>query len=151
MRQIPCITGRAAIGSPATIISLMPRLQPLMIITAGLVVIALGFFALRTLGEEDRFAMLNGCLTLGGAFVIAGMFALRMPAHGIIGAGVVALLGAARGLANLPDLAAFLIGDRPRAHAPLIEIAVAILCLIVLIHALRWLARERLRRMLEDS
>jgi len=129
----------------------MQRIPPVLIILAGIVVIGLGVFALRTLGEEDRFAMLNGCLTLGGALCIAGMFALRMPAHGIIGAGVVALLGAARGLANLPDLAVFIIGDRPRAHAPLIEGVVTILCLIVLIHSLRWLLRERVRRMLEES
>lgn len=128
----------------------MPRFQQLLIIAAGLAIVALGIFALRTLGEEDRFAMLNGCLTLGGALIIAGMFSLRMPAHGIIGAGVVALLGAARGLSNLPDLAAFLIGNRPRAHAPLIEMAVTILCIIVLMHVVRWLLRERIRRMLEE-
>jgi len=128
----------------------MSRFHSLLIIGVGLIIAALGFVALRTLGEDDRFAMLNGCLTLGGALIIAGMFSLRMPAHGIIGAGVVALLGAARGLANLPDLAAFWIGDRPRAHAPLIESGVTILCLILLVHTLRWLFRERIRRMLEE-
>jgi len=128
----------------------MHRFHQLLIIAAGLTTMALGIFALRTLGEDDRFAMLNGCLTLGGALFIAGMFSLHMPAHGIVGAGVVALLGAARGLSNLPDLAAFLIGNRPRSHAPLIETAVTIICLILLIHSGRWLLRERMRRMLED-
>lgn len=127
----------------------MHRSQQLLITAAGLTIVALGIFALRTLGADDRFAMLNGCLTLGGALVIAGMFSLRMPAHGIVGAGVVALLGAARGLSNLPDLAAFIIGDRPRAHAPLIEVAVTIICLFVIVHTLRWLLRERIRRMLD--
>jgi len=128
----------------------MRRLPPALIIAAGLAVVALGIFALRTLEGDARFAMLNGCLTLGGAFCIAGLFAFRMPAHGIIGAGVVALLGAARGLSNLPDFATFMVGDRPRAHAPLIETFVTILCLIILIHTLRWLLRERVRRMLEE-
>ncbi|MFU8892353.1 MAG: hypothetical protein ACNA8L_01880 [Luteolibacter sp.] len=128
----------------------MPRFQTILIILIGLGIVALGLIALRTLGDDERFAMLNGCLTLGGALFIAGMFALRMPAHGIIGAGVVALLGAARGLANLPELAAFMIGDRPRAHAPLIETGVTILCLILLIHTMRWVFRERIRRMLEE-
>lgn len=128
----------------------MPRFPPLLIILAGMAILGLGVFALRTLEGDARFAMLSGCLTLGGALIIAGLFALRMPAHGIIGAGVVALLGAARGFANLPDLARFYVGDRPRAHAPLIEIAATILCLIVLIHAMRWLLRERVRKMLES-
>lgn len=128
----------------------MPRFQSILIIAVGILVVGLGFYALQTLGEEERFAMLNGCLTLGGAFFIAGMFSLKMPAHGIIGAGVVALLGAARGFSNFPSLAAFLIGDRPRGNAPLIEGAVTLLCLMVLVHAMRWLLRERVRRMLEN-
>lgn len=123
----------------------------LLIILAGLTIAALGILGLRTLEGDARFAMFGGCLTLGGALVIAGLFAIRMPAHGIIGAGVVALLGAARGLANLPDLAAFWIGERDRAHAPLIEAAATLLCLIILLQAMRWLFRERVRKMLEGS
>ena len=129
----------------------MPRFQQLSITAVGLVVVALGVIALNTLEGDERFAMLNGCLTLGGACCIAGMFSFKMPAHGIIGAGVVALLGASHGLANLPDPARFLIGERPRAHAPLIEVAITILCLIVLIQSVRWLMQERIRRMLEDE
>lgn len=129
----------------------MPRFPSLLIIAVGILVMGLGVYALRTLPEAERFAMLNGCLTLGGAFLIAGLFSLKMPAHGIIGAGVVALLGAARGFANFPSLAAFLIGDRPRAHTPVLEAAVTLLCLMVLVHAMRWLLRERVRRMLENS
>jgi len=123
----------------------------LLIIAAGLAIVALGVFAMGTLAGDERFGLLQGCLTLGGALVISGLFAIRMPAHGIIGAGIVALLGAARGLANLPDLAAFWIGDRPRAHAPLLETAATILCLMVLLHSLRWLLRERIRKMLADG
>lgn len=129
----------------------MPRFPQLLITAAGLVVVALGVFALRTLDGDERFAMLNGCLTLGGSLIIAGLFSFRMPAHGIVGGGVVALLGAARGLANLPDLAAFLMGERPRAHAPLIEAAITIICFIILIQAVRWLMRERIRHMLEEE
>lgn len=129
----------------------MPRFQSFLIITVGILVAAAGVHALRTLGDGDRFAMFNGCLTLGGAFCIAGLFSMKMPAHGVIGAGVVALLGAARGFANFPGLAAYLIGDRPRAHAPVIEAVVTVLCLVVFIHAMRWLLRERIRRMLENS
>lgn len=123
--------------------------MPLLIITVGFAIMGMGVFGLRTLGGDEGFAMLHGCLTLGGALVIAGAFAFRMRAHGIIGAGVVALLGASRGLANLPELAAFLTGERHRGPAPLIEFAVTILALIALVHTVRWLLRERVRRMLE--
>ena len=129
----------------------MLRARQLLITASGLFVMALGIFALRTLEDDESFTMLHGCLTLGGALLIAGLFSFRMPSHGIVGAGVVALLGASSGLLNLPDLARFLIGERPRAHAPLIEFAVTILCLIVLIQSVRWLMQERIRRMLEEE
>ena len=129
----------------------MPRFQSFFIMTVGILVIGLGLHAHQTLPGAERFAILNGCLTLGGGLLIAGLFSLKLPAHGIIGAGVVALLGAARGIANFPSLAAFLVGDRPRAHAPVIEAMATLLSLIVLVHAMRWLLRERIRRMLENS
>ena len=125
--------------------------MPLLIIAAGLAIIGMGAFGLRSMGGDEGFAMLHGCLTLGGALVIAAAFAFRMRPHGIIGAGVVALLGASRGLSNLPGLAAFLAGERDRGPAPLIEFAVTLLCLIVLVHAVRWLLRERIKRMLENN
>ncbi len=129
----------------------MPRPASVWIIAAGLLVASTGIFGLQTLGAVLGFPVLHGCLTLGGALVIVGLFSIRMPYHGIIGAGVVALLGAARGLMNLPDVARFISGDRPRAHTPLIELAITIVCLIVLVHTFRWLMRERVRRMLADD
>lgn len=121
----------------------------LLLVAAGLLIAAAGFAALKLLpSRDDALAMLNGCLTLGGALAISGGFAWRMPAHGIIGGGVVALLGTARGLANLPDLARFWIGDRSRGVAPLIEAGVTLTCLIILTQIFRWLLRERTRRML---
>jgi hypothetical protein len=127
-----------------------PRLQQSIVIVCGIAIVTTGIIALRVLDAGERFSMLHGCLTLGGALLIAGLFSLRMPAHGIIGAGVVALLGAARGLANLPDLAHFWLGEQTRGIAPLIEFAVTIICLIVVTHTLRWLLRERIRRMLDS-
>jgi hypothetical protein len=64
---------------------------------------------------------------------------------------VLALLGAGRGLANIPDLAGFLGGARPRGNAPLLEAAVTLVCLVLLVRVLRALQRERLRRMLEQE
>lgn len=127
------------------------RFVSVWIVVVGLLVVGMGIHGFREFAEEERFAMMNGCLTLGGAFLIAGLFSLKMPVHGIIGAGVVALLGAARGFANLPGVAAFLIGDRPRGNAPVIEAAVTVLCLMVLVTTMRWFFRERIRRMLENS
>jgi hypothetical protein len=71
--------------------------------------------------------------------------------HGIIGGGVLGLLGAARGLGNLPDLAHFLAGDRERGSAPVLELGVTMICLILLFRTLAELYRERVRRMLDGE
>ncbi len=94
---------------------------------------------------------LDGALKLGGGIIICGIFSLKMQWHGIVGAGILALLGLARGLANLPGLFKFLTGDRSHATAPLLEAGVALLCLLLLIRVIRELYRERLRRMLEQE
>ncbi|MCU0753175.1 MAG: hypothetical protein MUC40_09175 [Akkermansiaceae bacterium] len=70
--------------------------------------------------------------------------------HGIIGAGVLALMGAARGLGNLPDLALFLSGERERGAAPVMELGITVVCLVLLARVLAALYRERIRRMLEE-
>ena len=71
--------------------------------------------------------------------------------HGVIGAGILALLGAARGIGNLPDLAKFAAGERPRGVAPVMELGVTLVSLLLLFRVLRALQRERVRRMLEQE
>jgi hypothetical protein len=118
---------------------------------SGLAILALGYAAMASLEESERFGFLSGALTLGGALIICGLFSLRMRWHGIIGAGVVALLGASRGIENLAELPKFWIGDRPRGPAPLLESAVALICILLLVHVVRTLLAEKRRRLLEDQ
>lgn len=113
-------------------------------------IIALGVVAGRLLDDDGASGFLHGALTLGGGLLICGLFSLKMRWHGVIGAGVLALLGAARGLGNLPDLAAFLIGERERGPAPVLELGVTAVCLTLLLSVLTALYRERLRQMLEE-
>jgi hypothetical protein len=106
---------------------------------------------MRMLEKDAAIGFLQGALTLGGGFIICGIFSLKMKWHGIIGGGVLALLGAARGLGNLPDLARFLSGERERGATPILELGVTIVCLVLLFRTLAELYRERIRRMLEGE
>ncbi len=116
---------------------------------SGVAILALGAAATRLLDRNDALAFLQGALTLGGGLIICGLFALKMRWHGLIGAGVLALLGAARGLGNLPDLLHLAAGDRQRGPAPALELGVTLICLWLLLRVLGLLRRERTRRMLE--
>ncbi len=95
-------------------------------------------------------AFLLGSLTLGGGFLICGLFSLKMLWHGILGAGVLALLGLGRGFMNLPGIAQFFSGDRPRGNAPAFELATLIICAYLLIRIWQAWSKERIRRGLED-
>ncbi len=114
-------------------------------------ILILGAMGMQVLGKSDALAFLQGALTLGGGMIICGLFSLKMPWHGIIGAGVLALLGAARGLANVPDFVKLLGGDPSRGPAPALELGVTLICLVLLLRVLRALQRERTRRMLEEE
>jgi hypothetical protein len=116
----------------------------------GAAVIALGVAAMNILERDQAIGFLQGALTLGGALLICGLFSLKMKWHGIIGAGVLALLGAARGVGNLPDLALFLSGQSERGAAPVMELGITVVCLVLLVRVLTALYHERLRRMLEE-
>jgi len=118
---------------------------------SGAAVIALGVAAIQMLEKDAAIGFLQGALTLGGGFIICGLFSLKMKWHGIIGGGVLALLGAARGLGNLPDLAGFLAGERERGATPVLELGVTMICLVLLFRTLAELYRERVRRMLDGD
>lgn len=118
---------------------------------SGAAVLALGVAAMRILEKDAAIGFLQGALTLGGGFIICGLFSLKMKWHGIIGGGVLGLLGAARGLGNLPDLASFLAGERERGPTPVLEFGITVICLVLLLRALGELQRERVRRMLDGE
>ena len=123
----------------------------ILIFLSGALIVGMGLMAARVLARPDGVPFLQGALTLGGAFVICGIFSLRMNWLGLIGAGIVALLGAARGLGNLPGLAKFMAGDRSRGPAPILELGVTVICVFLLLRVLRAIFAERTRRMLEES
>ena len=131
----------------------MHQISPvrLQILFSGVVVIGLGIFAMRVLERGEALGFLHGALTLGGGLLICGLFSLKSQWHGIIGAGVLALLGAGRGLGNFPHQLDVLSGKVDRGLAPLIELGVTLVCLVLLMRVLAALNRERVRRMLEKD
>ena len=117
----------------------------------GLAVLALGWAATAVLDKDNAQGFLNGALQLGGALLICGVFSIKMPLHGNVGAGVLSLLGTARGLGNVPGLVKFLAGDRSRGVAPLLEMGVTLVCGVLLVKIIQLLQQERLRRMLAEE
>jgi hypothetical protein len=121
----------------------------LSIFLNGLTIVALGLASMYLLDRNESLGFLQGALTLGGGIVICGIFSIKMQWHGIIGAGVLALLGAGRGLGNTLGLAKFLSGDRSRGPTPLLEFGVTLICALLVLKIIRALYQERIRRMLE--
>ena len=118
---------------------------------SGILVFVIGIVGTQFLPKMPGFEFLRGALTLGGALLICGFFMIRMPWHGIIGAGIVSLLGAAKGVMGLKDLPAFIGGDHSRGMAPLLELGITVLCLVLLFRIVGILKAERTRRMLENG
>jgi hypothetical protein len=110
-----------------------------LIFIAGFLLCGLGALAFRSSGDP---MLLQGGLTLGGGWIICGLFSLRAKWHGFVGAGMLALLGALRSLPALGGLA----GGDPAAP---FTAAAGILCSIVFIAAVRTLLAERRRQAIE--
>lgn len=123
----------------------------IQVFVSGAVILALGVTAHRLLEKSEALAFLQGALTLGGGLVICGLFSLKMHWHGLIGAGVLAMLGTVRGAGNVPDLLKLMAGDRSRGPAPMLELGVTLICLLLLVRVLAELRRERARRLLEQG
>ena len=121
------------------------------IFIAAAAIILTGFVGLSLLEKDPAVGFLSGALTLGGGILICGLFTFNMPWHGIAGAGVLSLLGFARGIMNIPDLFSFFGGTAGRGNAPVLELAVTIVCAILLVRMFRALTRERTRRMLAEE
>lgn len=117
---------------------------------AGAAVIVIGMIGMSRLEEDPAMSFLLGSLTLGGGFLICGLFTIRMLWHGVSGAGVLALLGFGRGLLNFPDAVKYLGGERNRGEAPLLELAVTLICAFLLLRVIGAWNRERTRRLLEE-
>lgn len=116
---------------------------------SGIMILAFGVSAMNILARQDALPFLEGALILGGSIIICGLFSLKSKWLGLIGAGILGLLGAARGLGNLPDLVKLSQGERPRGATPIMEAGVTLICLHLLMRVLGALRRERARRLLE--
>jgi len=119
------------------------------IFLSGTAILALGVAAMFLLEGQEATAFLLETLTLGGGLIICGLFSLKMHWHGLVGAGVLALIGAARGLAELPDLVRLVAGDHSRGSAPAMELGVTMFCVSLLLRVVGTLRRERARRLME--
>ncbi len=111
-----------------------------LIFSVGILITLLGFAAD---GMIDDPALFQGALTLGGGFIICGLFSLASEWHGYIGAGILGLLGAARSALGLPDL------FTGSPAAPFQAIAF-VACTVVLITVVRALLAQRARRQLAE-
>jgi hypothetical protein len=109
-----------------------------LIFLAGLLLAGLGILAFRRNGDP---MLLQGGLTLGGGWIICGLFSLRSKWHGLIGAGLLAFLGGIRTLPALPQLG--------RDPAAAFTVSAGLLCLIVLVAVVRSLLAERRRLAIE--
>lgn len=121
------------------------------IFVCGITIVAMGIATTFLMPKEMWPGFLRDALSLGGGLIICGLFSLKMPWHGLIGAGVLAFLGAAVGLKSLPLVFRFATGDRSNGSLPVFEFGVTMICLLLLIRVIRTLYRERLRRMLEED
>lgn len=119
------------------------KLVRVFIFLAAAAILGLGYYGTQILGKDEGMAFLLGCLTLGGGFLITGLFSLKMPAHGIIGAGVLALLGFGRGILNFPGIAKYIIGEHQRGAAPALELCITLICAMLLVRVLRAWAAEK--------
>ena len=117
------------------------------IFLSGLAILGLGLAAMRVLDKPASYGFLTGALTLGGALIICGLFSLRNPWHGIVGAGVISLLGASRGIENLAALPFFLLDGHPHGPGPWLESAAALICILLLSLVVRTLFAEKKRRL----
>lgn len=112
-----------------------------LIFTAGIMTTVLGFAAESNLGDP---ALFQGAITLGGGWIICALFTYHSKWHGIIGAGVLALLGAAR---CAPSVLAL---GKPDAPAAPYQAAALLISMIVLVGAVRVLRAERARLQIEE-
>lgn len=114
---------------------------------AGVGILALGIASQQVLDRNEGLQFLAGAATLGGGLMICGLFTFKSLWHGVIGGGVVAMLGAWKGLGNLAALPKWVMGERARGAAPLLESAVGLICILLLVSAVRCILAERIRRM----
>lgn len=120
-----------------------------VIFLTALSILGSGIYGVKNFPSEQGLPFLLGALTLGGGFLICGLFSIKQAWHGVIGAGILALLGFGRGLVNLPSFAQFMVGNHERGSIAIFEFFTMIACAMVLVNVTRILVSERARKMRE--
>lgn len=123
----------------------------ILCLMSGVLIVLFGISALQLVPKPQCFQTFQHALVLGGGLLITGLFALKSRWHGIIGGGVMALLGAATGISQLDEIAAWFSGNPHRHPAAPIEFGTTLICVLVLFRVLAALRRERTRRLLAEE
>jgi hypothetical protein len=121
------------------------------IFLAGFAVLALAYAGSEVLFDDERLGFLIDALKLGGALLICGLFSLRMPLHGMIGAAVVALIGASFGIQHFAVIPRFWFGERRPEPVEMLSSAATLICVLLVVSVLRFLFAEKRRRLLEET
>jgi hypothetical protein len=119
-----------------------------LLIIGGVMIAATGVLAfLRT---RDG-AILNAGMSLGGIFVICGLFSIKLPFHGLIAATVTAMVGLAGNLSSAADLFRALTAAIPLTPQATARAGFAAVSLVLLIAALRGIQRFRVSHRLKQQ
>ena len=121
----------------------------LHIILTGIVILLVGIAGLFFLPKLPAMEFFRGGATLGGALVICGFFTFNSYWYGVIGAGVISLIGAGKGLLGIAGMKDFILGQSNRGIAPAIELGITVACIVLLFRCVSAMKAERTRRMLE--
>lgn len=114
----------------------------------GFLILLLGVLSHWFVEKMEFLGFLNGALTVGGSLLICAGFMRAWHWHGMLGAGVVALLCAARGLGNVPHLLPM--GGKGPSNLAYFEFLVTLLTSLVVIFLVRALLAEKRRRSIEE-
>ncbi|MDB6079507.1 MAG: hypothetical protein JWO82_3254 [Akkermansiaceae bacterium] len=110
------------------------------IIAIGVVTALLGIIGFSMTKDP---MMLQGGLTLGGGWIICALFSFGEGSkwHGVVGAGILGLLGAARCVPSI-----FQVPGSGKDPIVLFQAIAAVLCLVTVVTIARMLYAERARR-----
>jgi hypothetical protein len=118
----------------------------ILIFISGLLINLIGWQAFRICHDPS---LLLGGLTLGGGLIICGLFSIRSPFHGWVGAGVLALLGFFRSVSAVADLPQMLKGGQKQPDV-VFRLGVALICLVLIIRVYRALKAEQAKKQLAE-
>jgi hypothetical protein len=119
-----------------------------LLIAGGIIIAAMGAHAYSL---DHNGAILNAGLSLGGIFVICGLFSIKLPFHGLITATVTAMVGLAGNLGAAWDLATQFTTAATLPPETIARSGFAAVSLVLLISSLRGIQRFRVNHRLNQQ